>query len=102
MSRAYPRVLPQYAVSDAMLSGAPDCRLEAQYAHQQEVDMIPLMVEKGCKYQTSFYLCFQDLFLTDCLWRLQIKPPAGSDYFWARDCTHSEECVCKIKFPFST
>jgi hypothetical protein len=29
--------------------------------------MIPLMVEKGCKYQTSFYLRCQVLFVTDCL-----------------------------------
>ena len=26
-----------------------DCRLEAQYAHQQDVDIIPLMMEKGYK-----------------------------------------------------
>ena len=26
-----------------------NCRLEAQYAHQQSVDMIPLLVEKGYK-----------------------------------------------------
>ena len=27
------------------------CRLEANYAHQQELDMIPLMMEKGYKPQ---------------------------------------------------
>jgi hypothetical protein len=32
-----------------MLSRAPDCRLEAQYGHQQQVDLIPLMMESGYK-----------------------------------------------------
>ena len=40
--------------ADVMLYGVSEkykesgnCRLEANYAHQQDVDMIPLLVEKG-------------------------------------------------------
>ena len=35
-----------YAVSEAYKESG-NCRLEANYAHQQDVDMIPLLVEKG-------------------------------------------------------
>ena len=48
-------VLRSFAVSCSCvvltLRGAwcPDCRLEAQYGHQQDVDMIPLKVQDGYK-----------------------------------------------------
>ena len=35
-----------YAVSEQYKESG-NCRLEANYAHQQDVDMIPLLVEKG-------------------------------------------------------
>ena len=37
-----------YAVSEAYKESG-NCRLEANYAHQQDVDMIPLMVQEGYK-----------------------------------------------------
>ena len=37
-----------YCVSEADTDCAfADCRLEMQYGHQQEVEMIPLMMTKG-------------------------------------------------------
>jgi len=37
-----------YAVSEAYKESG-NCRLEANYAHQQDVDMIPLMAQEGYK-----------------------------------------------------
>ena len=37
-----------YAVSEAYKESG-NCRLEANYAHQQDVDMIPLMVQEDYK-----------------------------------------------------
>jgi hypothetical protein len=34
-------------VSETVMAVAADCRLEAQYGHQQNVDMVPLMVTTG-------------------------------------------------------
>eukprot|EP01043_Picozoa_sp_COSAG02_P118100 COSAG02_NODE_54676_length_294_cov_378.687179_2_plen_45_part_01 len=34
------------SVCFAVPTTAPQCRLEANYAHQQELDMIPLMMQK--------------------------------------------------------
>jgi hypothetical protein len=42
-----------YGVSRAYKESA-NCRMEAQYAHQQKKDMVPLMVEEG--YQPSGWL----------------------------------------------
>ena len=39
-----------YGVSRAYKESA-NCRLEANYAHQQELDMIPLMMQKDYKPQ---------------------------------------------------
>ena len=33
------------------MAGTSQCRLEANYAHQQELDMIPLMMQKDYKPQ---------------------------------------------------
>ena len=33
------------------MTGTSQCRLEANYAHQQELDMIPLMMQKDYKPQ---------------------------------------------------
>ena len=35
-----------YAISQAYKESA-NCRLEAQYAYQQQLDMVPLMMEEG-------------------------------------------------------
>ena len=35
-----------YGISNAYKE-SPNCRMEAQYAHQQEKDMVPLMMEDG-------------------------------------------------------
>ena len=36
----------RYAISQAYKESA-NCRLEAQYAYQQQLDMVPLMMEEG-------------------------------------------------------
>ena len=51
-----------YTVSEAYKESG-NCRLEANYAHQQGVDMIPLMAQKG--YQAKGWL---GLFLGTRLW----------------------------------
>ena len=51
-----------YAVSEAYKESG-NCRLEANYAHQQDVDMIPLMVQEG--YKAKGWL---GLFLGTRLW----------------------------------
>ena len=33
------------------MTGTSQCRLEANYAHQQELDMIPLMMQENYKPQ---------------------------------------------------
>ena len=42
-----------YAVSLAYKE-SPNCRLEANYAHQQNLDMIPILMEEG--YQPAGWL----------------------------------------------
>ena len=42
-----------YAVSLAYKE-SPNCRLEANYAHQQNLDMIPLLMQEG--YQPAGWL----------------------------------------------
>ena len=51
-----------YGVSRGYKESA-NCRLEANYAHQQDVDMIPLMVQEG--YKAKGWL---GLFLGTRLW----------------------------------
>ena len=44
------RILLSHLVSSNTLRiSSVDCRMEANYAHQQEVEMLPLMMQPDCK-----------------------------------------------------
>ena len=45
-----------YGVSEPYKESA-NCRLEANYAHQQDLDMIPLMMQEGYKANGWLGLC---------------------------------------------
>eukprot|EP01050_Picozoa_sp_SAG11_P000975 SAG11_NODE_38_length_21705_cov_24.667453_13_plen_66_part_00 len=47
-----------YGVSEKYKESA-NCRMEANYAHQQGLDMIPLMVENGYRAKGWLGLCVQ-------------------------------------------
>ena len=56
-----------YAVTEKYKESA-NCRMEANYAHQQELDMIPLMVEKDYSPKCVSPLCVLiEALLTCCL-----------------------------------
>ena len=61
-----------------------DCRLEAQYGHQQEVDMIPLMMEKDYKpqgwrelNQRLFFVCYAVVISLTCAHFARSGPDHG-------------------------
>ena len=67
-----------YGVSKGYKESA-NCRLEANYAHQQDVDMIPLMMQdpheykpNGCAYLppcgSHLSFCCSTAYLGDCEW----------------------------------
>ena len=52
-----------YGVSLAYKESS-NCRLEANYAHQQDLDMIPLMMTQGTRLPLlPLFLSFEDEFL---------------------------------------
>ena len=82
------------------MTGTSQCRLEANYAHQQELDMIPLMMQKDYKPQgwrksslKALCLLTYDLHATDVKALLPSGPDHGdTNVVFVLGCGEGRQC----------